>query len=475
MKRESRLSLVLVPERAASEDNSVNESTRLLPPARPRFKPYPTYKDSGVEWLGESPAGWSLKRLKRVVRFQGGGTPTKNNIEYWRGNIPWVSPKDMKVSMVLDTEDKITAEAICESATKLVPAGSVLIVVRSGILVHSIPVALAGREVTLNQDLKAMIPRSDLAPKYLMYLISGMQRELLIEWKKEGATVESLGLESVANTRTPLPSIAEQRAIAAFLDRETARIDALVAKKERLIALLHEKRTALITRAVTKGLDPNVPMKDSGVEWLGEIPAHWEVVKTTWLFSIGSGTTPRSEDPAYYGGELPWITTSELRESVVVATEKSVTEEALRDFSSLKVHPKGSVAVAMYGATIGRLGILGVPATVNQACCVFSNPTGIDTWFWFYWLQMRRPHLISLGYGAGQPNLSQELLRSLRVPTPPLPEQRAIAAFLDREAASVQALVAKIRDAIARLTELRTGLISAAVTGKIDVREEATA
>jgi len=153
MKRESRLSLVLVPERAASEDNSVNESTRLLPPARPRFKPYPTYKDSGVEWLGEIPAGWSLKRLKRVVRFQGGGTPTKNNIEYWRGNIPWVSPKDMKVSMVLDTEDKITAEAICESATKLVPAGSVLIVVRSGILVHSIPVALAGREVTLNPDL----------------------------------------------------------------------------------------------------------------------------------------------------------------------------------------------------------------------------------------------------------------------------------------------------------------------------------
>jgi len=256
-----------------------------------RFKPYPAYKCSGVKWLGEIPAGWSLKRLKRVVQFQGGGTPAKDNVEYWRGDIPWVSPKDMKVSLVVDTEDKITADAIRESATKLVPAGAVLIVVRSGILVHSIPVALAGCEVTLNQDLKAMIPRSELAPKYLMYLISGMQRELLVEWKKEGATVESLELESVANTPTPLPAIAEQRAIAAFLDREMAKIDALVAKKKRLIELLQEKRTALITRAVTKGLDPSVSMKDSGVEWLGEIPAHWEVKRLRHLGDAIIGLT----------------------------------------------------------------------------------------------------------------------------------------------------------------------------------------
>jgi type I restriction enzyme S subunit len=276
----------------------------------------------------------------------------------------------------------------------------------------------------------------------------------------------------VESLKHPVPPEPEQRAIAAFLDRETARIDALVAKKERLIALLQEQRTALITRAVTKGLDPTVPMKDSGVECLGEIPAQWEVLKTTWLFSIGSGTTPRSEDLGYYGGDTPWITTSELRESVVVSTEKSVTDLALREHSSLKIHPRGSVAIAMYGATIGRLGLLGVPATVNQACCVFSNPTGIGMQFWFYWLQMRRPYLISLGYGGGQPNLSQELLRSIRVPTPPLAQQRAIAAFLDRETARIDALVAKIRDAIERLKELRTALISAAVTGKIDVREE---
>ena len=240
-----------------------------------RFKPYPAYKVSGVAWLGAIPAHWEVRRLKRIVQFRGGGTPRKENLEYWRGDIPWVSPKDMKVSVVFDTEDKITRQAVRESATKLVPAGAVLLVVRSGILVHSIPVALAGREVTLNQDLKALIPSSGLVSQYLVYLLSGLQRELLIEWKKEGATVESLELELVANTRIPLPGYFEQRAIVAFLDRETARIDTFLAKKERLIELLREKRTALITRAVTKALDPSAPMKDFGVEWLDQYPTHW--------------------------------------------------------------------------------------------------------------------------------------------------------------------------------------------------------
>ncbi|BCW92318.1 MAG: hypothetical protein KatS3mg007_0212 [Thermoanaerobaculum sp.] len=212
-------------------------------------------KDSGVEWLGEIPAHWEVRRLKRVVQLEGGGTPARDNLEYWRGEIPWVSPKDMKVSVVVDTEDKITTDAIRESATKLIPSGAVLIVVRSGILAHSIPVAIAGCDLTLNQDLKAMIPRSGLAPEYLAYFITGLQRELLAEWKKEGATVESLELESVTCTPTLLPTVAEQRAIAAFLDRETAKIDALIAKVREAIERLKEYRTALISAAVTGKID----------------------------------------------------------------------------------------------------------------------------------------------------------------------------------------------------------------------------
>jgi type I restriction enzyme S subunit len=213
--------------------------------------------------------------------------------------------------------------------------------------------------------------------------------------------------------------------------------------------------------------NPYPAYKESGVDGIENMPTHWEVRRATWLFTIGSGTTP-SDDPTYYGGEIPWITTSELRESVIDSTERTVTQRALLEFPSLKMHPKGSVAVAMYGATIGRLGILGIPATVNQACCVFSNPKRIDARFWFYWLQMRRDHLISLGYGGGQPNLSQGLLRSIRVPTPSLAEQKKIIAFLDQETGKIDALVAKKERLIELLQEKRTALITRAVTKGLD-------
>ena len=208
--------------------------------------------------------------------------------------------------------------------------------------------------------------------------------------------------------------------------------------------------------------------KHCGVDGLGAVPSHWAVKKVTQLFSIGSGTTPPTDYAEYYGGEIPWITTSELRESVVSSTEKTITKRALKTFPALNVYPVGSVAVAMYGATIGRLGILGTSAAVNQACCVFNMPKGIDAWFWFYWLQSRRSYLISLGYGGGQPNLNQELLKSIRVPTPPLDEQRAIASFLDRETARIDALVAKKERLIELLQEKRAALIARVVTKGLD-------
>ena len=209
--------------------------------------------------------------------------------------------------------------------------------------------------------------------------------------------------------------------------------------------------------------------KDSGIEWLGEIPEHWEVWKVTHGFgSIGSGTTPKSDNDLYYEGTIPWITTSELREAEIFETSQKVTEQALRDYFALKLYAKGSLAIAMYGATIGRLGILGINATVNQACCVFSEPSVFDTKFFYYWLWMRRPILVSLSTGGGQPNLSQDDLKQLRVPLPPLPEQEAIARFLDHKTAQIDALIAKKEALLARLADKRTALISQAVTQGLD-------
>jgi type I restriction enzyme, S subunit len=170
-----------------------------------RFPAYPAYKDSDVEWLVKIPAHWEVKRLKFVVSFYGDGTPSKDNLNYWNGDIPWVSPKDMKTESIVDTEDHITEEAVADSTTRVIQPGAVLIVVPSGILKHSIPVAINTRPAALNQDMKALVPKQFLEASYLKYLIAGHQGALLVQWRKEGATVESIEHELLVNTSCPIP------------------------------------------------------------------------------------------------------------------------------------------------------------------------------------------------------------------------------------------------------------------------------
>ena len=211
--------------------------------------------------------------------------------------------------------------------------------------------------------------------------------------------------------------------------------------------------------------------KDSGVEWLGEVPGHWESWKISHAFGyIGSGTTPPSNEAAWYDeGEIPWVTTGELRENVITCTAKGVTREAVERFGSLRIYPPGSLVVAMYGATIGRLGVLGIHAATNQACCVLASPASLAVRFVFHWLSAFKERLVDLyAYGGGQPNISQEVVASLRIPAPSIEEQLSIAAFLDRETAKIDALVAEQQNLIALLKEKRQALISYAVTKGLD-------
>ena len=208
-------------------------------------------KPSGVPWLGGVPAHWSIEKLKFFVRFVGGGTPSKDNDEYWGGDIPWVSPKDMKRPRIDDTEDKITEDAVGSSACTMIATGAVLVVVRSGILQHTIPIAINDVPLVVNQDMKAIIPDERVQSSFLAYQIQGCQRELREDWVKQGATVESVEQQRMADSRFAIPPLVEQQAIAAFLDRETARIDTLVAHVRDEIKLLQELRSATITDAVT--------------------------------------------------------------------------------------------------------------------------------------------------------------------------------------------------------------------------------
>ncbi|EGT5682588.1 restriction endonuclease subunit S [Cronobacter turicensis] len=213
-------------------------------------------KDSGVEWLGDVPKHWELVPLKYLCNFSGGGTPTKDNLSYWQGGtVPWVSPKDMKSFWISETEDYVTPKAVSESSTNYVEEGSLLMVVRSGILQRNIPVAINIVKVTMNQDMKALKFNERMKAHYAAYFINGNVNSLLLEWTKEGATVESIEHDYLANGLIPVPPIDEQHLIIKSISDQMMRFELLEEKALTGIRLLQERRTALISAAVTGKID----------------------------------------------------------------------------------------------------------------------------------------------------------------------------------------------------------------------------
>jgi type I restriction enzyme S subunit len=284
-------------------------------------------------------------------------------------------------------------------------------------------------------------------------------------------TIDHLTAIQLRHYRFSFPPAAEQRAIAAFLDRETAKIDGLVARKERLIELLQEKRTALITRAVTRGLDPNVPMKDSGAEWLGEIPAHWEVVPSTWIFT-------ESKQRARDGDEQLSAT---QKYGVIPQAEFERLEGRQVVHAFMHLHQRKHVDVDDFVMSMrsfqGGLERVWVRGCVRSSYGVLRASSNVHVGF-FSHLFKSSAYIQALRATSNFIRDGQDLnfhnFRLVKLPSVPAREQKAIAAFLDQETARIDALIAKIREAIDHLKEFRTALISAAVTGKIDVREEAS-
>ncbi|MFF8989289.1 restriction endonuclease subunit S [Streptomyces sp. NPDC014983] len=278
---------------------------------------------------------------------------------------------------------------------------------------------------------------------------------------------QAIDMEAFQNLEIPLPPLAEQRRIADFLDIETRRMDGLRAASQRQSALLEERLTEQLRQLTTSAGHPE--MRATGVPWMPDMAASWRLHKIGRSFRTGSGTTPRSSDTAYFDGEHAWVNTGDLRDSWVTEPSKTVTSKALADYPTLRVYPPGSLVVAMYGATTGRVGILGVPACVNQACCVLSGTGAVDPEFAFFWFRAHRLEILGLASGGGQPNISQDLVRSLRIPAPAKDEQHRIV----RTAREWQDRIAAQRRLQERraglLAERRQALITAAVTGQFDV------
>jgi len=443
-----------------------------------RYQAYPDYKNSGVDWLSSLPSGWKLSPLKSLATFSGGGTPSKDNPNYWNGDIPWVSPKDMKTSKISSTIDNVTEIAVKQSSTNLLKEGALLMVVRSGILQHSIPVAINSVPVTLNQDMKALRFNSRLSVEYAMYVISGNQKLLLFLWGKQGATVESIEQEYLANTFFPVPSISEQEKIVNFLDHETAKIDTLIEKQQQLIQLLKEKRQAVISHAVTKGLNPNAPMKDSGVEWLGNVPEHWGIGKIKNLsLVISKGTTPSTMGAEFESSGIRFLKAENIGKGFYAASQPEfyISKQTDEQLARSRLKDK-DVLVIIAGATTGQASLMTeelLPANTNQAVSFIRPLNSVYSEYISYWLstEYSQSNIWQNAVQAAQPNLSMETLGNIYIPIPPEKEVRSLILEIQKQLLRFAKVIENAEQAIQFMQERRTALISAAVTGKIDVRD----
>ena len=436
------------------------------------LSPYPAYKATGVPWLGDVPRHWAVRRLKHAVDINPEALSEDTDPEY---PFDYMDINSVGTGYLVNLPVRQRFGSAPSRARRVVRTGDTAISTVRTYLKAAYHLQRDWPNLIASTGFAVLRPHAAILPALLGHIVQSHAFIGQVMSNSVGVAYPAISETKLSTLFLVLPLLPEQRSIARYLEYVDRRIRRYVRAKEKLIGLLEEEKQAVINQAVTRGLDPKVRLKPSGVEWLGDLPEHWSIKKSSQLFSIGSGTTPPTDASEHYGGDIPWITTSELRESVIKSTRKTVTSQALQRFSSLRVYPKGSTAVAMYGATIGRIGVLGVPATVNQACCVFSESSEIDTWFWFYWLQSRRPHLIALGYGGGQPNLSQQLLKRIRVPVPPRNEQGEIIQYLDRSTSDTSGAIIRARRQIELIEEYRTRLIADVVTGKLDVREAAAA
>jgi len=328
-------------------------------------------------------------------------------------------------------------------------------------------------------EIHVLRPLAPLDREYLFYLtISHPFRSIGIASMYGAGGQKRVPDDFVRDFRHPIPPLVEQRAIAAFLDHETARIDALIEKKRRQIELLHEKRAALISHAVTKGLDPNAPMTDSGVEWLGEIPAHWGTRRLRHLGNCQNGITIGAEK---FGTGYPFVSYGDVyNHSALPVVGSGLVESSDVDRARYSVET-GDVFFTRTSETIEEIGFSSVcfktiPDAVFAGFLIRFRPVGEALNIGFSEFYFRSDHLRAFFVKemnlVTRASLSQDLLKAVPVLLPPLDEQRTITTYLVRETTRTDTLVAKVNLSIDLLREYRTALISAAVTGKIDVRQE---
>lgn len=424
---------------------------------------YPEYQESGVEWLGTVPAHWELSPLKHLADFLNGCVFKPGSWSETGTPIVRIENLNGSLSFNYYNGDVEPKHHVRKGDLLFGWSGN------RGTSFGPFIWSLEG-SFFLNQHIFKVVP-ANCDTRWLFWCLRAVTAHV------EDQATGIIGMVHVTKgdlgaIKVPLSPLEEQRSQAAFLDRETAKIDALIAEQEKLLALLAEKRQATISHAVTRGLDPNAPMKDSGIPWLGDVPAHWWVGPLRRIVNrVDTGGTP-SNDPPSESIEcgVPWITPGDFTGDLdLKSASKAVSVQQVQK-GEAKCFPADAIFIVGIGATLGKVGLFGSPASANQQINAITMQGAHVSRFFAYSLSAKVEVMRYLSNASTIGIMNQSKTKDIYIAVPPRTEQIEIASYLDGAMSRFSILEIQVRDAITLLEERRIALIAAAVTGQIDVR-----
>ncbi|GDX85884.1 restriction modification system DNA specificity domain-containing protein [Methylococcaceae bacterium] len=423
-----------------------------------KYQTYPAYKDSGVEWLGEVPEHWEIKRLGQFFEERREKVSDKNYAALsvtMKGIVPQLenaakSDDGDNRKLVLKDDFVINSRSDRKGSSGVSPYnGSVSLI--------SIVLKPKRIQPAFVHHLFRSYPFQEEFYRYGKGIVADL-------WSTNSSEMKSILITEMPET--------EQQKIAQFLDHETAKIDTLIEKQQRLIELLKEKRQAVISHAVTKGLNPNAPMKDSGVEWLGEVPEHWEVMSLKYLSAfVGTGGTPKDESSFSEIKDIHWFSPVDFRGDILLSeSSKHITSMSCVK-GDAKLYKSGSVLIVGIGATLGKVGLCMEEFSCNQQINIITPNEKMNGIFMTHSLTVQTEQMKQLSNASAIGIMNQEKTKLIKLAAPSISEQIEINNFIQKMYEKFNTLLNKTYSQIELMQERRTALISAAVTGKIDVRE----
>ena len=435
---------------------------------------YEAYKDSGVEWIGEIPAGWKTSKVRYLARCLNGdrGENYPSGEDMVDEGIAFVTTESIHGLRVdFRKVKRITKERYETLGGVKLAIGDIVYCLRGSVGLCSIN--FDEEAGTVASSLMVIRP-IDCNASWLLYAQNSEIAKAQLNEVMNGTCAANLSAESVSRFILPLPPLPEQQFIADYLDAKTAEIDSIASQTERSIELLREYRKSVISEAVTKGLDPDAPMKDSGVEWIGEIPAGWSLVKLGVVATkIGSGKTPRGGANVYHDEGITFLRSQNIYDTGLRLDDVAyISEEVDEEMSATRVF-KGDVLLNITGGSIGRCCTydLEAHANVNQHVCII-RPSGkaLPKWIRYFWNSNPGRTTVDIHQsGANREGLNFEQIASARIPLPSVNEQTKIVLYIDAKTAEIDSLIADKQRQVELLKEYRKSLISEAVTGKFKV------